>query len=114
MAGANGVSGLEETNSGISIPDPDHDTTLNEGKLSVSFKPNKGIQGRLEAVVANLIFDQSTQVKAGENDGKTLNHEFVVAGMQRASMVESDDDSWSAEVALRICMPREHRPSHFG
>lgn len=74
--------------------------TLNDGKLSVSFKPNKGIQGRLEAVVARLIFDQSTQVKAGENDGKTLNHEFVVAGMQRASMVESDDNSWSAEVAL--------------
>jgi hypothetical protein len=40
----------------------------------------------LEMHIAVLGFDMKTDVRAGENDGRVLQHDFVVLGYQRAAM----------------------------
>ena len=39
--------------------------------------------------MALLGFDLSTPVKAGENHGRTLNHDFVVLGFRQLPLTES-------------------------
>ena len=65
------------------------DNTENAGKLtldvdgqqaSMSFAPSTPVAGSLDLHVAVLGFDLKTEVRAGENGGRTLEHDFVVLG----------------------------------
>ena len=68
------------------------DNSVQAGKLelsvtgqqaSVAFTPSVPIGGELEVHVAILGFDLKTEVRAGENGGRTLEHDFVVLGYRR-------------------------------
>lgn len=54
-----------------------------------------GVDGfKLQASVAVLAFDQSSQIKAGENRGMQLEHQFVVAQLQQ----QTGTGEWSFEL----------------
>jgi hypothetical protein len=46
----------------------------------------------LSATIALLGFDIETRVKAGENSGRTLSHDFVVLSVENASLRREDGD----------------------
>jgi len=55
---------------------------INEDQASATFAPSKPINGELELHVAILGFGLQTEVRAGENGGSTLEHDFVVLGYE--------------------------------
>lgn len=59
---------------------------LNHDRVSAHFDPLSPPARPLELHIAVLGFDLETEVKAGENHGKTLKHDFVVLGHTRVSM----------------------------
>jgi hypothetical protein len=56
------------------------------GDLRVTFKPASGKQGPWEVHVALLGLDLSSNVRAGENSGRTLTHDFVAETLTSADM----------------------------
>lgn len=52
--------------------------TLKDGDLTANYQPLNGQHQLLVLNIALLGFDISTRVKAGENRGRTLKHDFVV------------------------------------
>ena len=56
------------------------------GEITADFKATSGDSRPLELHVARLGFDLSTNVKAGENSGRKLRHDFVVLSLERAPM----------------------------
>lgn len=56
------------------------------GQVNARFDARQPYNRPLEWHVAVLGFDISTAVKGGENSGKTLGHDFVVLGHQRAPL----------------------------
>ncbi|MCG8427579.1 MAG: DUF1223 domain-containing protein [Chromatiales bacterium] len=54
--------------------------------LKIEYQPDKPIGKPLTVHTALLGFDLSTRVKAGENHGHTLNHDFVVLGYETESL----------------------------
>lgn len=65
---------------------------LNEQQLKVRFKPLKPAKYPYTLNVALLSFDQQSRVTAGENRGKTLQHQFVVEDLQQLSQTGTE---WS-------------------
>ena len=68
------------------------DNSLQIGKLglsvsgqqaNVAFTPSVRLSAELEVHVAILGFDLKTEVRAGENGGRILEHDFVVLGYRR-------------------------------
>jgi hypothetical protein len=49
-------------------------------QAAIAFTPAVPVSGDLEVHVAILGFGLKTEVRAGENDGRTLEHDFVVLG----------------------------------
>jgi hypothetical protein len=60
--------------------------TVEDGKVTATFVPATATSKPAELNVAVLGFGLKTDVKAGENSGKTLEHDFVVLGYGRADM----------------------------
>ncbi|MEO6845713.1 MAG: DUF1223 domain-containing protein [Chthoniobacterales bacterium] len=61
--------------------------TLHEsGKVEVTFQPSNKIEAKWEAHVALLTLGASSDVKAGENKGRKLIHDFVVVDYQTSAM----------------------------
>jgi len=54
--------------------------SVTESQAKVAFTPSLPVSGDLEVHVAILGFDLKTEVRAGENGGRTLEHDFVVLG----------------------------------
>ena len=59
---------------------------VRDGRFEASFEPAVEVPETLELHVARLGFDLSTEVRAGENHGRTLEHDFVVLGWSRHRM----------------------------
>ena len=59
---------------------------VREGRFDASFEPAVEAPESLELHVARLGFDLATKVRAGENHGRTLEHDFVVLGWSRHPM----------------------------
>ena len=59
---------------------------VRDGRFEASFEPAVEVPRLLELHVARLGFDLSTEVGAGENHGRTLEHDFVVLGWSRHRM----------------------------
>lgn len=77
-------------------PKPDTEPTgklsinIEHGKISANYAPiNKDIQA-ITLNIALIGFDQSSEITAGENNGKQFNHDFVVLSHQVISMTAID------------------------
>lgn len=67
--------------------------TTSDGKdFSIDFKPEQGTAGEWEAHVALLGSGISTNVRAGENSGRNLKHDFVVIDLREASLTPKADN----------------------
>ena len=64
---------------------------IENGNASVSFSPLQTTTDDLEVNVALLGFDLETEVKAGENKGDTLKHDFVVLGTKRGPLIQQGE-----------------------
>lgn len=60
--------------------------TVEDGAVSATFAPQVAARAGLELHVALLGFGLTTDVRAGENAGRELRHDFVVLGYGRADM----------------------------
>jgi hypothetical protein len=56
----------------------------------MSFAPSTPIAGSLDVHVAVLGFGLKTEVRAGENGGRTLEHDFVVLGYRTLPATRSE------------------------
>jgi hypothetical protein len=74
------------------VPPPSTETsgvlkvTIKGDRLTASFKPASGTGQRYEIHVARLGFALTTNVTAGENNGRQLVHDFVVLGLIHEGM----------------------------
>ncbi len=65
-----------------------------DGRISVSFTPEPGVEvTRPEAFVTYLRMNETTQVRAGENRGRKLNHDFV-AGAVVSKRLRLEEGAW--------------------
>ncbi len=64
---------------------------LDGDRVRARFEPTSLPRRDLELHVAVLGFDLETEVKAGENHGRTLKHDFVVLGHARVGMQQLQD-----------------------
>ena len=72
------------------------------------FTPTSQQPKNLELHLALLGFDLSSAVKAGENQGRKLEHDFVVLGYERATLAR-DDDSYQGRFTIpkpQVTAPR--------
>jgi hypothetical protein len=93
------------------VPSPASDfpgtlkVSLVEGDaVRAAYTPAAGDNTPLEVHVARLGFDLNTNVKAGENRGRKLLHDFVVLGLRSTKMTDS-----KAELRLtpNVAAPQE-------
>ena len=66
------------------------------GRFDARFQPAVEVPESLELHVARLGFDFVTEVGAGENHGRTLEHKFVVLGWSRHRMSGGDGGAYEA------------------
>lgn len=59
---------------------------INDGRTSAEFLPATPGAEPMELHIAVLGFGLETAVRAGENSGRTLNHDFVVLGYKRVDL----------------------------
>ncbi len=94
-------------------------STGNPGTLSldvstdgatVRFVPATAIDGAPTAHVAILGMGLTRTVSAGENKGKTLDHDFVVLGYQEFAL-QRDGDAWTGRSAWRV--PKNPVPAGY-
>ena len=85
------LNGREWRNSGV--PAPARETpgvlklTVRENdSVSASFSPASAEARKFEVHVARLGFDLNINVKAGENGGRKLQHDFVALGLTKGSL----------------------------
>jgi hypothetical protein len=72
---------------------------INGQQAEASFAPSLPVSGALEMHVAVLGFDLSSQVRSGENGGRTLEHDFVVLGYRRLA-TEKNNAVYTASFSL--------------
>ena len=73
---------------------------VRSGRFEARFEPVVEVPERIELHVARLGFDFVTEVRAGENHGRTLEHGFVVLGWSRHRMSGGDGGVYEATGAL--------------
>ena len=72
---------------------------VRDGRFDARFEPVVEVPERIDLHVARLGFDFVTEVGAGENHGRTLEHSFVVLGWSRHRM-SIDDGVYEASGEL--------------
>ena len=72
---------------------------VNGQRAQTSFTPSVPVSGELEMHVAILGFDLSSQVRSGENGGRTLDHDFVVLGY-RSLATKKNNAVYTASFSL--------------
>ena len=83
--------------------------TVDGKRLQAEFRPTVHTAKRLELHVALLGFELDTQVKAGENRGRRLSHDFVVLGYAQYPL-RNADQRFQVHAALpntRVDAPRQ-------
>ena len=73
---------------------------LVDNQASIKFTPTAMTKNNLKVNLALLGFALQTQIKAGENKGKKLAHDFVVLAMSQAILDKKDN-----EFTLQLDMP---------
>ena len=69
---------------------------VRDGRFDARFEPVVEVPESIELHVARLGFDFVTEVRAGENHGRTLEHKFVVLGWTRHRMSGGDGGVFEA------------------
>jgi len=91
---------------------------VNIGKLSLSvdgqqakiaFTPSVSGSGELEVHVAMLGFGLQTEVRSGENSGRTLEHDFVVLGYRSLTMTHRNSTYAAAFSLPELEVPSERK-----
>jgi len=72
---------------------------ISEQQAEILFTPTRFAHEKLEVNLVLLGFDLETEVKAGENRGKKLPHNFVVLGINQAEM-KTDNNQHRTQLAL--------------
>lgn len=67
-------------------------------KVRARFEPSQPVSTPLELNVALLGFDMQTQVRAGENEGKQLRHDFVVLQHVNQQGVGAGQTTWELTI----------------
>ena len=73
---------------------------VRDGRFEARFEPAVDVPEPIELHVARLGFDFVTEVRAGENTGRTLEHSFVVLGWSRHSLDGAGDGAYEASGVL--------------
>ena len=73
---------------------------VRDGRFEARFAPVVEVPKRIDLHVARLGFDFVTRVGAGENNGRTLEHKFVVVGWMRHRMSGGDGGTYEASGEL--------------
>lgn len=73
--------------------------SVDDQQAEMKFTPAAPVSGELEMHVAILGFDLKSEVKSGENGGRTLEHDFVVLGY-RSLPTTRNNSTHSARFAL--------------
>lgn len=81
--------------------------SIEDGVIKAQFDSGEVSKTPLKLHVAILGFGLETKIKAGENSGKTLKHDFVVIG-------ESDQTSYSGQWTLPLPKTQQHKLSRKG
>ena len=71
------------------------EATISNGQIAVRFTAKDAALKKFTAWVAPLTGKTTTDVKAGENRGRTLEHGFVALGLEHTAM-EKDGDAFTA------------------
>lgn len=88
-----------------------HIKSNNKRDFSFTFQPSPEVQGEeYEAFFTVIGFDLISDVRAGENHGKQLKHDFVVLEMRRAKMHESSSANFSSDFTSDL----EHYKEQYG
>ncbi len=74
---------------------------ITDDQAEILFTPTKFSHEKLEVNLALLGFNLETEVKAGENRGKKLPHNFVVLRINKSEM-KTDDKQHRAQLALPV------------
>ncbi len=72
---------------------------LNDGAVDAVYQSTNKQPSELILNIAVLGFDLNVDITAGENNGKTLSHDFVVLGLQRVAMTLSNDGHYTVSSA---------------
>ena len=75
------------------------EASVDENEVSIRYQPTEDLDSAMVAVVAVLGMGLETEVKAGENRGRKLQHDFVVLGMQ-GSTLRRDGEVHTASIPL--------------
>lgn len=70
---------------------------VNGGSVEVGFQPGEKFFGG-SAHVAWLGFNIVSKVRAGENSGRALRHDFAVLRHSSAQLAASDNGAWTAQL----------------
>lgn len=69
--------------------------TIDQQNLTATYTPAESMRARLDAPlllnIAALGIDLATDVESGENDGKTLRHDFVVLALETLTAIPAND-----------------------
>jgi hypothetical protein len=82
---------------------------IDRGQTVVSFMPLQALPTQLELHLAVLGFDLISEVRAGENDGRRLTHDFAVLGYKRVLLSQQSDRLYQGRTPLpqqRFAAPR--------
>jgi hypothetical protein len=67
------------------------------------------VSGQLEVHVAMLGFDLKTEVRAGENGGRTLSHDFVVLGLRSQTMARAQSMHTASITLPELVAPSDRK-----
>jgi hypothetical protein len=82
---------------------------LGDGRRGkANFEPSAAVPANLIISVALLGFDLSTDIRNGENAGRTLHHDFVVLGLTQMPL-RRDGNHYVAEIVLPDAGREAHR-----
>ncbi|HNB90273.1 MAG TPA: DUF1223 domain-containing protein [Plasticicumulans sp.] len=74
--------------------------TLDGQRLDVRYTPHGSADGALQARVAVLGFGLGSEVRAGENAGRRLRHDFVVLGFDGFALHPDGSGHWTGQGTL--------------
>ena len=78
-------------------------------QAKIAFTPSVSGSGDLEVHVAMLGFDLETEVRSGENGGRTLEHDFVVLGYRSLAMTRRESTHTAAFSLPQLKVPSERK-----
>ncbi|HKR54320.1 MAG TPA: DUF1223 domain-containing protein [Chthoniobacterales bacterium] len=80
-------------------------TVQDSSAVMISFEPANGASGQFEVYLARLGFGINVNVRAGENNGRSLRHDFVVLSLVHEKMSSGTPELRLAPVSESVSPP---------